>query len=506
MEQIVAAQTAINANRKEIQDAAPNGALSAQAQRMRCTAAKKLGFKVEWIFGEAEKMGEEVPPVDIPKLERSLLPEHLDNILQHPAIIAWDPRNSGPRRKVVLAAEQMNELRQNAVQVQKEMSGIGNEDLHGATFQLHHVAAPTGAGPSETARQVAELTLMRLLGKPAIEAAQLANASDSSEASLAPTHNNAPAVSKKKRETPEPKRHMTRVPGSAERQPAQFLTQYALDAEGMTPTLLARLQCMREWGEDLARLIQIAGTDDSTTDEITGRIKEAVDAAAAVQMGPNWKSKTSGGMTRRAMLIEAGLTLATQVAEPERLWAMVHRAVRAIGTPPSWSHLDTTCTSIAESMGWSSDMWNAGQLPEAWSPSDTEWSEVGADAQNMMRCIGIGGFEVVQCKGGIRTMDIPALQHNQRTQARAQEASDGGAAASPRGTRRQLHTSPGLRVRGQASPAEPPAKRRETGGPGSGDTASVHRAHVGLPGPDHHLGGSAPSTASSTGAAGGLIR
>jgi hypothetical protein len=97
------------------------------------------------------------------------------------AIIAWDPRNSGPRRKVVLAAEQMNELRQNAVQVQKEMSGIGNEDLHGATFQLHHVAAPTGAGPSETARQVAELTLMRLLGKPAIEAAQLANASDSSD-------------------------------------------------------------------------------------------------------------------------------------------------------------------------------------------------------------------------------------------------------------------------------------------------------------------------------------
>ena len=48
---------------------------------------------------------------------------------------------------MVLAAEQMNELRQNAVQVQKEMSGIGNEDLHGATFQLHHVATPTEALP-----------------------------------------------------------------------------------------------------------------------------------------------------------------------------------------------------------------------------------------------------------------------------------------------------------------------------------------------------------------------
>ena len=42
------------------------------------------------------------------------------------------------------------------------------------------------------------------------------------EASLAPTRNNAPAVSKEKRETPEPKRHMARVPGSAERQPAQL--------------------------------------------------------------------------------------------------------------------------------------------------------------------------------------------------------------------------------------------------------------------------------------------
>ena len=232
----------------------------------------------------------------------------------------------------------------------------------------------------------------------------------------------------------------------------------------MTPTLLARLQCMSEWGEDLARLIQIAGTDGSTTDEVTGRVKEAVDAAAAAQMGPNWKSKTSGGMTRRAMLIEAGLTLATQVAEPERLWAMVHRAVRAIGTPPSWSHLDTTCTSIAESMGWSSDMWNAGQLPEAWSPSDTEWSEVGADAQNMMRCIGIGGFEVVQCKGGIRTMDIPALQHNQRTQARAQEASDGG-----RHTGRRIpHGQAGVRElgrpRGGAAPvhADPDAPDTDT--------------------------------------------
>jgi hypothetical protein len=72
---------------------------------------------------------------------------------------------------LTLVVEQMSELRQKAVQTQKEMAEIGNEDLHGATFQLHHVATPTGAGPPETARQTAELTMVRLLGKPAIEAA-----------------------------------------------------------------------------------------------------------------------------------------------------------------------------------------------------------------------------------------------------------------------------------------------------------------------------------------------
>ena len=65
-------------------------------------------------------------------------------------------------------------------------------------------------------------------------------------------------------------------------------------------------------------------------------------------------------MTKTTLLLLALATgtvvEATLQIEPERLWAMVHRAVRAIGTPPSWSHLDTTCTSIAESMGWSSDM------------------------------------------------------------------------------------------------------------------------------------------------------
>ena len=65
----------------------------------------------------------------------------------------------------------MSELRQQATQSQKETAETSNEDLHGATPQLHHVATPTGAGPPETARQTAELTTVRLLGKPAIEAA-----------------------------------------------------------------------------------------------------------------------------------------------------------------------------------------------------------------------------------------------------------------------------------------------------------------------------------------------
>lgn len=92
---------------------------------------------------------------------------------------------------------------------------------------------------------------------------------------------------------------------------------------------------MHEWGDDLARLTQFAGTDGSTTDEVTRRLKEAIDAAAAAQTGPNWKSKASGGMARRAMAIEAGLTLATLVAEPEKLWATVNRTVRAFGAPPA---------------------------------------------------------------------------------------------------------------------------------------------------------------------------
>jgi len=52
----------------------------------------------------------------------------------------------------------MSELRQQATQSHKETAETSNEDPHGATSQLHHVATPTGAGPPETARQTAELT------------------------------------------------------------------------------------------------------------------------------------------------------------------------------------------------------------------------------------------------------------------------------------------------------------------------------------------------------------